>query len=64
MKDTGTVDVRGGWFVAAGLAVLGWTALPTSLAWGLLAEWRKGLVAPWVSHALWDVLMIVLLPGV
>ena len=44
--------------------LLALAAFPTSLAWGLLAEWRKGLVAPWVSHALWDVLMIVLLPVV
>ncbi|MBM7113782.1 CPBP family intramembrane glutamic endopeptidase [Archangium primigenium] len=42
--------------------LLALAALPTSLAWGLLAEWRKSLVASWVSHALWDVLIIVLLP--
>lgn len=63
---------RGAVLVSAGLSslvllffqqpLLALAAFPTSLAWGLLAEWRKNLVAPWVSHALWDLLMIVFLP--
>ncbi|HEX8536323.1 MAG TPA: type II CAAX endopeptidase family protein [Cystobacter sp.] len=66
------VGVRGCVVVAAALSsllllffkepLLALAAFPTSLAWGLLAEWRRGLLAPWVSHALWDVLIIVLAP--
>ena len=62
----------GGALVAAALSslvllffgepLLALAAFPTSLAWGLLAEWRQSLVAPWVSHALWDVLIVVLAP--
>jgi hypothetical protein len=44
--------------------LLALAALPTSLAWGLLAEWRRGLVASWVSHSLWDLLIVILLPAV
>jgi membrane protease YdiL (CAAX protease family) len=44
--------------------LLALAAFPTSLAWGLLAEWRRGLVASWVSHSLWDVLIVILLPAV
>lgn len=45
-----------------GEPLLALAAFPTSFAWGLLAEWRRSLVATWVSHALWDVLIIVLVP--
>ena len=44
--------------------LLALAAFPTSLAWGLLAEWRRGLVAPMVSHSLWDLLIVILLPAV
>jgi hypothetical protein len=50
--------------LAFGEPLLALAALPTSLAWGLLAEWRRGLVASWVSHSLWDVLIVILLPAV
>ncbi len=50
--------------LAFGEGLLALAALPTSLFWGLLAEWRRSLVAAWVSHALWDVLIAVLLPAV
>jgi hypothetical protein len=43
--------------------LLALAALPTSLAWGLLAEWRRGLVAAWVSHSLWDLLIVILFPA-
>lgn len=43
--------------------LLALAAFPTSLAWGLLAEWRRSLVASWVSHSLWDVLIVILLPA-
>lgn len=49
--------------LAFGEPLLALAAFPTSLAWGLLAEWRRGLVAPWVSHSLWDVLIVILLPA-
>jgi len=49
--------------LAFGEGLLALAALPTSLVWGLLAEWRRSLVACWVSHALWDVLIVVLLPA-
>ncbi|PTL84006.1 CPBP family intramembrane glutamic endopeptidase [Vitiosangium sp. GDMCC 1.1324] len=44
--------------------LLALAAFPTSLAWGLLAEWRRSLAASWVSHSLWDVLIVILLPAV
>jgi uncharacterized protein len=44
--------------------LLALAALPTSLAWGLLAEWRRSLVASWVSHSLWDLLIVILLPAI
>lgn len=50
--------------LAFGERLLALAALPTSLFWGLLAEWRRSLVASWVSHALWDVLIVVLAPAV
>lgn len=43
--------------------LLALAAFPTSLAWGLLAEWRRSLAASWVSHSLWDVLIVILLPA-
>ncbi|WP_244238108.1 CPBP family intramembrane glutamic endopeptidase [Corallococcus terminator] len=46
-----------------GEPLLALAALPTSLAWGALAEWRGTPVASWLSHALWDVLIVVLLPA-
>lgn len=46
-----------------GEPLLALAALPTSLAWGALAEWRRTPVASWLSHALWDVLIVVLLPA-
>ncbi|XXF76886.1 CPBP family intramembrane metalloprotease [Myxococcaceae bacterium GXIMD 01537] len=49
--------------LAFGEELLALAALPTSLFWGLLAEWRRSLVAAWVSHAVWDVLIVVLLPA-
>lgn len=49
--------------LAFGEPLLALAALPTSLAWGGLAEWRRSLAAPWVSHALWDVLIVVLAPA-
>jgi hypothetical protein len=48
--------------LVAGEWLLALAALPTSLAWGLLAEWRRSLVASWVSHALWTPLIAVSLP--
>ncbi|HEX8435479.1 CPBP family intramembrane glutamic endopeptidase [Archangium sp.] len=47
-----------------GEPLLALAAFPTSLAWGLLAEWRHSLAAPWVSHSLWDLLIVILLPAV
>jgi hypothetical protein len=44
--------------------LLALAAFPTSLAWGLLAEWRRSLVASTVSHSLWDLLIVILLPAV
>ncbi len=49
--------------LAFGVPLLALGALATSLAWGGLAEWRRSLGAPWVSHALWDVLIVVLAPA-
>lgn len=46
-----------------GEPLLALAALPTSLAWGALAEWRRTPVAAWVSHALWDVLIVVVWPA-
>ncbi|MCY1081557.1 CPBP family intramembrane glutamic endopeptidase [Archangium lansingense] len=43
--------------------LLALAAFPTSLAWGLLAEWRRSLVASSVSHSLWDLLIVILLPA-
>lgn len=48
--------------LVAGEWLLALAALPTSLAWGLLVEWRRSLVASWVSHALWTPLIAVSLP--
>ncbi|WP_233602297.1 CPBP family intramembrane glutamic endopeptidase [Corallococcus sp. CA047B] len=73
----GTLRPRlGRWGAVAGSAVLSslallvfgepllaLAALPTSLAWGALAEWRRTPMASWLSHALWDVLIVVLLPA-
>ncbi|MGZ3458920.1 MAG: CPBP family intramembrane glutamic endopeptidase [Archangium sp.] len=50
--------------LAFGEPLLALAAFPTSLAWGLLAEWRRSLAASWVSHSLWDLLIIILLPAV
>ena len=44
--------------------LLALAAFPTSLAWGLVAEWRRGLVASMVSHSLWDLLIVILFPAV
>ncbi|MFY0528848.1 CPBP family intramembrane glutamic endopeptidase [Archangium gephyra] len=44
--------------------LLALAAFPTSLAWGLFAEWRRSLVASMVSHSLWDLLIVILLPAV
>ncbi|WP_244224562.1 CPBP family intramembrane glutamic endopeptidase [Corallococcus sicarius] len=49
--------------LAFGEPLLALAALPTSLAWGALAEWRGTPWASWLSHALWDVLIVVLLPA-
>ncbi|WP_255442604.1 CPBP family intramembrane glutamic endopeptidase [Corallococcus sp. Z5C101001] len=56
--------------VASSLVLLGFgepllalAALPTSLAWGALAEWRRTPLASWLSHALWDVLIVVVWPA-
>jgi len=49
--------------LAFGEPLLALAALPTSLAWGGLAEWRRSLGAAWASHALWDVLIVVLAPA-
>lgn len=46
-----------------GEPLLALAALPTSLAWGALAEWRRTPLASWVSHALWDVLLVVVWPA-
>jgi hypothetical protein len=50
--------------LAFGEPLLALAAFPTSLAWGLLAEWRHSLAASWVSHSLWDLLIVILLPAV
>lgn len=50
--------------LAFGEPLLALAAFPTSLAWGLLAEWRHSLAAAWVSHSLWDLLIVILLPAV
>jgi hypothetical protein len=71
-----TLRPRLGWLWAAGVSavlsslvlllagewLLALAALPTSLAWGLLVEWRRSLVASWVSHAVWTPLIAVSLP--
>lgn len=44
--------------------LLALAALPTSMGWGLLVEWRKSLWPAFVSHAAWDLLIFVLLPAV
>jgi hypothetical protein len=49
--------------LAFGEPLLALAAFPTSLAWGLLAEWRQSLAASWVSHSLWDLLIVILLPA-
>jgi membrane protease YdiL (CAAX protease family) len=36
--------------------------LPTYGAWGALAAWRRGLLAPIASHATWSVLVASVLP--
>ena len=46
-----------------GEPLLALAALPTSLAWGALAEWRRTPAASWVPHALWDVLIVVVWPA-
>jgi uncharacterized protein len=46
-----------------GEPLLALAALPTSLAWGALAEWRGTVAAAWLSHALWDVLIVVVWPA-
>jgi membrane protease YdiL (CAAX protease family) len=50
--------------LAFGEPLLALAAFPTSLAWGLLAEWRHSLGAAWVSHSLWDLLIVILLPAI
>ncbi len=49
--------------LAFGEPLLALAAFPTSLAWGLLAEWRNSLAAAWVSHSLWDLLIVILFPA-
>jgi hypothetical protein len=49
--------------LAFGEPLLALAAFPTSLAWGLLAEWRRSLAAAWVSHSLWDLLIVILFPA-
>ncbi len=49
--------------LAFGEPLLALAAFPTSLAWGLLAEWRRSLAAAWVSHSLWDLLIVIFLPA-
>lgn len=49
--------------LAASEPLLALAALPTSFAWGVLAEKRRSLVPAMVSHALWDVLIVVLIPA-
>jgi membrane protease YdiL (CAAX protease family) len=54
--------------LAVGLALAtaeGFLALataPTYAAWGLLCAWRRSLVAPLVSHAIWSVLVATVAP--
>lgn len=56
-----TAVLSSGVLLLAGEPLLALAALPTSFAWGLLAEYEGLLAAIW-SHALWDVLMVALLP--
>ena len=56
-----TAVLSSGVLLLAGEPLLALAALPTSFAWGLLAEYEGLLAAIW-SHALWDVLMVGLLP--
>ncbi len=65
---------RTGVIVTTGLAValalatrepfLALATVPTYAAWGALAAWRRSLVAPIVSHALWSVLVATVAPPV
>lgn len=48
--------------LATGQAFLALATFPTYVAWGLLAAWRKSLVPAIASHAVWTVLVAVLLP--
>lgn len=47
----------------AGEPLLALAAVLTSLLWGALAEHQRALAPAIVSHALWDVLLVVLLPA-
>ncbi len=44
--------------------LLALAALPTSLGWGLIVEWRRSLWPALVSHGVWDLLIFVLFPAV
>lgn len=50
--------------LVTGEAFLALAMLTTYGAWGALAAWRKSLVPALVSHALWSVLVAVLVPPV
>jgi len=62
------VLVTTGLAVALALATrepfLALATVPTYAAWGALAAWRRSLVAPIVSHAVWSVLIATVAPPV
>ncbi len=52
-----------GALLLAGEPLLALAAVPTSIAWGSLAEVRRSLIPSILSHALWDLLIAVLAPA-
>lgn len=50
--------------LASGEPLLALAMVPTYGAWGALAAWRRSLVPGMVSHAVWSVLIAVLLPPI
>jgi len=48
--------------LATGEPFLALATAPTYAAWGVVALWRRNLVAPIVSHAAWTLLVAVLAP--
>lgn len=48
--------------LASGEPFLALATAPTYAAWGAIAAWRRSLVAPILSHALWSVLVAAVAP--